>query len=122
MTSKNADMRHAKLRELFKIIDASDWEAFADLLHPDVVYERPGYPPLTGLERVLRFYRSERIVASGTHEIYGIVVEGDAAACWGRVRATLQDGVTADEQFAEVYSFEGEKIKTRRSYFFRPAI
>ena len=86
------------------------------------MYERPGYDPLVGLERVLRFYRDERIVVSGRHELHGIVVDGDAGACWGRMRGTLRDGSAADVRFAEVYSFADGRIRTRRSYFFQPAV
>lgn len=119
---REPDLKRAQLRAMFARIDATDWDALAELFHPDLVYARPGYPALIGLERVLRFYREERQVASGTHEIEGIVVDGDAAACWGRMRGVLKDGSAADVRFAEVYRFEGGKVRTRRSYFFRPAV
>ena len=116
------ESKGARLRRMFESIDGSDWGTLSDVLHPEVVYERPGYDPLVGLERVLRFYRDERRVASGRHEIHGIVVDGPAGACWGRMRGTMKDGSTADVRFAEVYSFEGERIRTRCSYFFQPAV
>ena len=116
------EAKSALLRRLFESIDDSDWGTLSDLLHPEVVYERPGYDPLVGLERVLRFYREERLVASGSHRIEGVVVDGDAASAWGRMRGTLRDGSSADVRWAEVYSFEDGRIRTRRSYFFQPAV
>lgn len=116
------DITRTRIRRLFESIDASDWAGLAELFHPHAVYERPGYAPLVGRERVLRFYREERVVASGNHEIDGIVVEPNAGACWGRLRATLKDGSRADVQFADVYYFEDGQIRGRRSYFFRPAV
>jgi ketosteroid isomerase-like protein len=115
-------MNSTQLGEMFESIDASDWQSLVNFYHPNIVYERPGYAPLVGLERVLQFYREERIIAAGRHHIDGMVVERDAGACWGRLRGTLRDGSATDEQFADVYSFEDGKIRTRRSYFFRPAI
>jgi ketosteroid isomerase-like protein len=120
--SEGGAARVAQLRELFSRIDASDWDALADLFHADVVYERPGYAPLAGLQRVLDFYRRERQVASGSHELERIVVQGDAAACWGRLRGTLKSGARADIRFADVYVFADGKIKLRRSYFFAAAV
>jgi ketosteroid isomerase-like protein len=112
----------AQLRAMFAHIDAGDWDALADGFHPEVVYERPGYPPFAGRRRVVDFYRHERIVASGRHEIEGVVVEGDAAACWGRMRGILTDGSSVDVRFAEVCSFADARIRTRRSYFFLAAV
>ena len=115
-------MTSIRLQDLYRTIDARDWSALETLLHPDVVYERPGYDPLVGRERVMRFYREERVVASGQHDVYGVLRERDIAACWGRMRGTLRDGSAADVQFADVYSFESGAIRTRRSYFFSPAV
>ncbi len=114
--------RSAQVKRMFRSIDASDWQALAAILHPDVVYERPGYDPLAGLRRVLRFYREERLVAYGRHRIDGVVVDGDSASAWGRMRGTMRDGSAADVRWAEVYSFEDGRIRKRRSYFFQPAV
>ena len=115
-------MLNTRIAELFRAIDAHDWEALESFFHPDIVYERPGYAPLTGIERLLDFYQHERILASGNHYIEQIVIEEDHGACWGRFVGVKKDGSAADELFADVYSFEQGKIKTRRSYFFRPAV
>jgi ketosteroid isomerase-like protein len=107
---------------MFASIDAADWEALTERFDPAVVYERPGYPELAGRARVIHFYRHERIVVSGRHDLEGVIVDGDTAASWGRMRGTLNDGSQADVRFAEVYSFADGLIRTRRSYFFQAAV
>jgi ketosteroid isomerase-like protein len=79
-------------------------------------------PPFTGRDRVLQFYKSERIIASGKHHLGQIVVDDKSGACWGHFVGTLKSGQKVDERFADVYSYEDGKIKARSSYFFRPAV
>jgi ketosteroid isomerase-like protein len=110
------------LREMFQAIDARDWETLAGFFHPELVYERPGYESLVGAERVLRFYRDERIIADGIHELDGIIIENGAGACWGSMRGTLKDGSDAYVRFADVYAFEGPTLRRRTSYFFEPSV
>ena len=115
-------MTNESVIRLFNAIDSSDWETLKTLFHEDVVYERPGYPPFTGRDRVLQFYKSERIIASGKHHLDQIVVDDKSGACWGHFVGTLKSGQKVDERFADVYSYEDGKIKARSSYFFRPAV
>lgn len=110
------------ISHLFRAIDQRDWAAFRELFDPEVVYERPGYPPLAGMDRLLRFYAEERIIVSGQHYIEQIVIDDQHGACWGRFVGVTKDGSPADELFTDVYTFAEGKIKARRSYFFRPAI
>lgn len=115
-------MQHESILQLFRAVDTSDWNTMLRLFHPDIVYERPGYEPFRGAERVMQFYQYERVLASGEHRLDHIIFEGDEGACWGRFVGSKKDGSRVDEMFADVYSFQGAQIKTRRSYFFRPAI
>ena len=107
---------------LFGAIDSSDWAKLAQIIHPEIVYERPGYEPFQNMDRVLQFYRNERVLASGSHRLEAIVHEGDHAACWGRFVGKKKDGSSVDELFADCYTFEDGRIRTRRSFFFRPAV
>src|SRR4051794_12168042 len=108
--------------QLFGAIDSSDWAEVARIVHPEISYERPGYEPFKNIERLLHFYRNERVLASGKHSLEWIVRDGDHAACWGRFVGKKLDGSDVDELFADCYTFEGGKIRTRRSFFFRPAV
>ena len=110
------------IRNLFEAIDTSDWKTLRNLFHPEMIYERPGYEPFDGLNRVMQFYQTERILASGQHHLENILLEGDSGVCCGRFIGFKKDGGAVDERFADVYSFADGKIRTRRSYFFRPAV
>lgn len=115
-------MLAAVITELFQAIDAHDWAALEGIFDPEIQYERPGYPSFVGIERLLHFYREERILAAGSHYIEQIVIDNEYGACWGRFIGVKKDGSPSDELFTDVYSFKDGKIKTRRSYFFRPAV
>lgn len=108
--------------ELFRAVDSSDWNVLSDIFHTGVVYERPGYLPFVSITRLLQFYQKERVIASGRHHIENIAIEGNYGACWGRFIGVGKDGSQIDELFADVYSFENGKIKTRKTHFFRPAV
>lgn len=109
--------------ELFRKIDARDWEDLGTAFAEDVVYERPGYETLVGRERVVRFYAQERVVAGGSHQLERIILEPGGGACWGRFTGVHRDGSAIDERFADFYTVDAEgRIRTRRSFFYRPAI
>jgi branched-chain amino acid aminotransferase len=120
-------LRHTQItddfvRRMFQIIDSRDWKNLQEVFCQDMTYERPGYEPLIGFERVERFYREERVIASGTHFLEGTIVNPGEGACWGRFIGVHKNGSSIDERFADAYTFENGKVKTRRSYFFRPAV
>ena len=109
--------------EMFHCIDGRDWESLHRFFSPEITYERPGYPPIVGIDELIHFYRDIRTIASGEHRLeHIIVVDGDAGASWGRLVGRSHEGAALDERFADCYTFEGNTIKTRISYFFRPAI
>jgi branched-chain amino acid aminotransferase len=108
--------------EQFQTTDWRDWEVLDREFHADMTYERPGYERLVGYERVKKFYRDERVIVSGSHVLEGILVNNDNGACWGRFIGKHKNGSAIDESFADVYAFQDGKIKTRRSFFFRPAV
>src|SRR5262249_372293 len=115
---KNVPVTPDIVVNLFKHIDGRDWEVLPQMFTDDVVYERPGYQPFAGLERVLKFYREERVILAGQHLLENIVVNQDGGACWGRFVGTHKNHSPIDERFADVYTFKNGKIHTRKSYFF----
>ena len=115
-------MSSAIIRQLFEIVDARRWPDLALVFQPDVVYERPGYEPLTGFGAVDDFYRNRRVLARGSHIVEGTAVEGTNGAAWGRFVGAKHDDTPVDERWADVYTFADNKIRTRRSHFFRPAV
>jgi ketosteroid isomerase-like protein len=115
-------MTEAFVRTLFDIVDARDFDRLPEVFHPQVVYERPGYAPFEGLERLDRFYRHERVIACGQHRLDIVVVSDTHGVCTGRFVGTHRDGSAIDERFADVYTFQDGRIRHRTSYFFRPAV
>jgi uncharacterized protein len=108
--------------ELFHAIDTRAFEHLRVLFHPEVTYERPGYPAFDGLEQVMRFYREERVIASGTHVLTAIVQDGCFAASWGRFTGVHRDGSPIDIEFADTYVLGNAQIVRRKSYFYLPAV
>jgi ketosteroid isomerase-like protein len=108
--------------DLFDIIDGCRWDDLDAVFAVDSVYDRPGYDPLVGLDGIRRFYREERIIASGRHLVVHIVSDLGAAACWGRFIGASRTGQPLDEEFADAYTVRGGKIAHRKTYFHRPAI
>ncbi|CAL9367153.1 hypothetical protein SUDANB105_00785 [Streptomyces sp. enrichment culture] len=124
MISQTTDIRSAEnlVTELFSIIDAARWDDLGRVFAEDCVYDRPGYESLRGLAQIEQFYRVERIVAVGRHDVRHVVSDLAVVACWGRFTGTSRTGEHLDEQFADTYNVRDGKIFSRRTYFFRPAI
>lgn len=112
----------ALIRGMFAAIDAGEFDRLRDCFATDVVYERPGYEPLHGIEALEHFYRHVRVIGHGEHEIQRVVAEAGAAACWGRFRGVSRTGEPLDERFADVYELRAGRVARRTTHFFRRAI
>jgi hypothetical protein len=110
------------ITRLFERVDSRNWEALREVFTGDIIYERPGYEPLVGIERVIKFYRAERVIVSGRHYLENMVLNEHAGACWGRFIGMHKNNSAIDERFADVYRFKNGMICNRQSYFFRPAV
>jgi ketosteroid isomerase-like protein len=110
------------IHKMFATIDSRDWDGLQRVFDENIIYERPGYDPLKGYARVNKFYREERVIASGIHFLEDVIIGPESGACWGRFVGKHKNGSEIDERFADAYTFENGKIKTRKSYFFRPAV
>lgn len=115
-------MADSSLHAMFATIDAQDWTTLPSFFHPEIVYERPGFPVLRGLDRVMRFYHEERGIRESTHRIDGTATQGDAGVAWGEVHCVLADGKETDVGFADVCLFDDGLIILRRTHFFVPAV
>ncbi|MDQ3761703.1 MAG: nuclear transport factor 2 family protein [Actinomycetota bacterium] len=115
-------MDDVRLRAMFATIDAVDWDALPQFFHAEIVYERPGFPPLCGLDRVLRFYHNERKIVRSTHHVEGTVVQDDLGAVWGRVGCVLTNGTETELGFADIYHFDRNLVRLRRTHFFVPGV
>jgi ketosteroid isomerase-like protein len=104
---------------MFRAIDARDWDRLATHFHPDIIYERPGFPVLQGRDAVLGFYREVRQI-HGEHRTSAIAMDPPFGAVWGRFVGTKKDGSPVDVEYADCYVFADGLLKHRRSYFFVP--
>jgi ketosteroid isomerase-like protein len=110
------------VHDLFRAIDGREFDRLREICHPEVTYERPGYEPFSGIDRLLRFYREERVIASGEHQLAAVVVNDTHAACWGRFVGTHRDGSPIDVEFADTYVLEDGAIRRRKSFFYVPSV
>jgi hypothetical protein len=110
------------VHELFQAIDGRDFERLREVCHPDVTYARPGYEAFQGIERLLKFYREERVIASGNHLLRAALINDTHGACWGRFVGTHRDGSDIDVEFADTYELEDGKIRFRKSFFYQPSV
>lgn len=111
-----------RITDMFATIDERQWNALDTHFDVDIVYERPGYEPFRGLDRLRAFYERERVIAEGAHRLVLVVVQGEHAACHGRFVGMHRDGSLIDESFADFYTFKDGRVVHRRSFFFRPAV
>lgn len=110
------------VKKLFSTIDQRRFDELGDIFATDAIYERPGYDPLEGLERITHFYREERIIISGEHHVEDVAAGEGVVISRGVFKGKGKDGADLNERFADVYRVEGGKIIHRTTYFFRAAI
>lgn len=107
--------RAATVREYYELVDANEYAELVALFAPDVVYERPGQPPLEGREELLAFYREGRPLEEGSHTIHAVVPDGDTVAVRGTYSG-LQGGETVEFGFADFHQFEDGLIARRHTF------
>jgi hypothetical protein len=110
------------IRRYFAMVDRREFDSFPQVFHAHIVYERPGYAPIEGLEAMMAFYHHERRIDCGTHTLTRVLVDGDTAVCWGTFAGALYDGTPVRQRFADTYRFADGRILHRVTYFYTPAI
>ena len=109
---------------MFESIDACRWNDLAKYFHDDIRYIRPGYPPIEGLADLIDFYRNRRIIKSGHHELELLCVgeSGQALSAIGSFAGFDRCGNALSVRFCDVYRLDGEKVKSRETFFDSPAV
>jgi uncharacterized protein len=102
---------------LFEIIDDGRWDDLGRVLAEDCICRPVGSAPLVGLERIERYYRHERAIASGRHKMEKVVGDLSAAACWGSFTGTTKGGEDINISVAEAFVLRDAKIVWRTTYF-----
>ncbi|PSP15245.1 ketosteroid isomerase [Halobacteriales archaeon QH_10_67_13] len=111
----------ATAREYYETVDAGDYERLVELFAEDVRYDRPGQGVLEGRDRLLTFYREERPLENGSHEVHDVLVDGDRVAVRGRFTGEL-DGDRVAFGFADFHEFEDGLIARRYTFTDRDAV
>lgn len=111
------------ISQMFAIIDdGSDWDQLSEVFLPSVVYQRPGYPAMHGIDELRTFYAHTRQVAAGRHRIYRILSEGSMSCCWGMFSGTTKAEERITVYFTDWYRVAKGKIGYRRTFFYQPVI
>lgn len=119
----SASAQERAVRGYYDRVDAADVEGVLDCFTQDAVYHRPGYEPMAGRDALAAFYGGDRVIADGRHQLDAVLVDGRSAAVRGRFVGTLKDGTAARVGFADFFVLDDdERIRTRHSYFDRPAV
>ena len=108
----------AGIREFYRLVDAGDLTGLAALFTEDARYDRPGYPPLLGRDAIDHFYRYDRVIAAGRHQLDSIVVSGNETAVRGSFEGELRDGSPVRHRFAEFFRRTDDGLISARETFF----
>jgi len=112
------------IARMFKSIDANALDELVHVVAPAIVYERPGFAQVSGIEAFLDFYKRVRIIQCGRHDLQHVVCEGATAMSCGHFKGQLKNGAPVDIGFSEVYRVDPVRsaIVFRRTYFFQAAV
>jgi ketosteroid isomerase-like protein len=104
----------ALARDYYHALDTDDYELLADVVASEFVHERPDMT-LSGRERFVRFMRDERPQKETSHPIDALYEQRDGSevVVRGRLLATDESLIT---RFVDVFSFDGEKIASIRTF------
>lgn len=104
-----------RIRELYRLVDAGDLDGLAVLFAEDASYARPGYAVLAGRTAIDRFYRQDRVIASGQHTLDSVLTSGDEVTVRGSFTGLLWDGRPVAHRFAEFFTLNrARQVVTRR--------
>ncbi|WP_049971116.1 nuclear transport factor 2 family protein [Haladaptatus cibarius] len=110
------------VRSYYDYIDAEAYEDVFSLFASDIVYARPGQPPLSGMAEFREFYLEGRPLEDGEHEIEQLIVGDDTVAVRGRFSG-VQDGERVSFGFSDFHRFDSEgKITERTTYTDRDTV
>jgi ketosteroid isomerase-like protein len=119
----NSAERHlsAIVAAYYQDIDRQDVDAALACFTSDAVYRRPGYEALTGIDAIANFYRSQRVIGRGRHDIESIVEGVAEVAVRGSFRGESRAGDALAVRFADFWCFSDERRVVERNTYFDAA-
>jgi ketosteroid isomerase-like protein len=113
----------SRVRDYYRLVDSGDVVGLVRLFAPDAEYHRPGYDKLTGHAELERFYREDRVIESGTHNLSKIVADGREVAVHGTFEGVLRDGTKTSVRFADFFSLtRAGTFALRDTFFYAPLV
>lgn len=112
----------ASARQYYDNVDNRSADDVVALFTPHATYRRPGYPEFVGRQALLNFYRNDRVIKSGHHDLERIVSQRDIAAVQGCFRGELRDGTPVEVRFVDIFRFDNGMIAERSTYFDAPRV
>ncbi|WP_226346555.1 nuclear transport factor 2 family protein [Agilicoccus flavus] len=107
----------------YDALDADDIDAVLAAFSGDVLYRRPGYDRIVGLEALRRYYASDRKLAPGRHVVRSMLVDGNEVAAHGQWEGELREGGRRSVGFAAFFTIDGNgRIASHTTYFHVPAV
>jgi ketosteroid isomerase-like protein len=101
------------VRAYYEYVDAGEYDALLSLFASDVTYDRPGQDSIDGRDALARFYREDRPLTDGAHDVTSLLVDGDEVAVRGRFEGR-QDGDRVAFGFADFHTFDDQGLITHR--------
>ncbi|CDK40448.1 uncharacterized protein BN903_58 [Halorubrum sp. AJ67] len=101
------------MHSYYERVDADDYDGLLALFADDIVYDRPGQDSIEGIDALERFYREDRPLSDGEHEVLVVAVDGDTAA----VRGTFggrQGGERVAFGFADFHTVDADGLIAHR--------
>lgn len=107
---------------LYSTVDAGNFASMRSFYTEDILYERPGYEPVRGIEQLINFYTSVRMIESGHHRLTRVSGCDREWFCEGVFEGRLKNGSTVGASFVDSMVLEEDRIAERRTYFYSPLV
>ncbi|HTW76494.1 MAG TPA: nuclear transport factor 2 family protein [Thermoplasmata archaeon] len=115
--SPSTEQLKERVKSYLELVDSGRYDELFAHLSAGVVYQTiRGRPPIVGASDLIRFYKETRPPGSGVHEVAYFIAEDGKVACLLRMKGVLGDGSTLAFEAVDLFTFEGGKIVSIRTF------
>ncbi len=108
--------------KLYEVVDSENWNEFHDIFDENVVYKRPGYPRFNGLDELINYYKNDRIISRGKHEIINLVSADNKIVVYGLFKGNSKTGEELELEYSDYFELCENKLNYRKTYFHTPLV
>lgn len=120
--SRTAQLK-AAVQGYYDALDSDDIESVLDAFSGDVLYRRPGYETISGMDQLRAYYSADRKLTAGRHVLRAMIAEENSVAAHGVYDGALKEGGSTSMGFAAIFVFDNNgRIAEHTTYFFTPAV